>query len=244
MQKQQSLIIGANSGIAKALAAEVLSRSDKGLILVSRDLAIYENTTGPHIHKIEIDNYHVDEIKRAVRKIQKVSNLPITQVFICQGLLHSDTIKPEKRLEDIDTASFQQIVTVNALTPLLWLQQLVSTLTGAHNCKVVVFSARVGSINDNQLGGWYSYRASKAALNMMLKNAAIELARRAKNIKIISFHPGTTDTELSKPFHANVPAGKLFTPKFVAQQLFTILANTEIDGTLSFLDWQGKSIEW
>ena len=127
---------------------------------------------------------------------------------------------------------------------MLWIQQLTPLLTGNSACKVVVFSARVGSISDNRLGGWYTYRASKAALNMMLKTAAIELARRAKNIKIIAFHPGTTDTPLSKPFQNNVPADKLFTSEFVAKQLLTIVDNTDIDGKASYLDWQGKAINW
>ena len=93
-------------------------------------------------------------------------------------------------------------------------------------------------------GGWYSYRSSKAALNMMLKTAAIELARRAKNIKIIAFHPGTTDTPLSRPFQENVSAGKFFTCGFVAKRLLSIIEHIAIDGTVSYLDWQGNSIDW
>ena len=108
----------------------------------------------------------------------------------------------------------------------------------------MLFSARVGSISDNRLGGWYSYRASKAALNMMIKTAAIELARRAKNIKLIAFHPGTTDTPLSKPFQKNVPENKLFSAEFVAKQLLDIVENTPIDQSPSYLDWQGETINW
>ena len=107
-----------------------------------------------------------------------------------------------------------------------------------------MFSARVGSIEDNRLGGWYSYRASKAALNMMLKSTAIEFARRSKNIKLIAFHPGTTDTTLSEPFQKNVPVGKLFQPSFVAQQLLSILEDVSVDGRASFLDWKGNDIDW
>ena len=110
--------------------------------------------------------------------------------------------------------------------------------------KIIVFSARVGSISENRLGGWYSYRASKAALNMMIKTDAIELARRNKNIKLIAFHPGTTDTPLSKPFQNNVPANKLFTCEFVAKQLLSIVDECELDQSASFLDWQGESINW
>ena len=112
------------------------------------------------------------------------------------------------------------------------------------NCQLIIFSARVGSIKDNHAGGWYSYRASKAALNMLLKTTAIEYARRAKQVKLIAFHPVTTDTPLSRPYSANVPEDKLFSPDFVADRLFEILKNLPADGELSFVDWQGKSIKW
>ena len=109
---------------------------------------------------------------------------------------------------------------------------------------MVFLSARVGSINDNRMGGWYSYRASKSALNMLLKTAAIEYARRAKNVKLIAFHPGTTDTALSKPYQKNVAKGKLFKPDFVARQLLSLVAKTPVDGTLSFLDWDHQAVDW
>ena len=109
---------------------------------------------------------------------------------------------------------------------------------------MAALSARVGSIGDNHLGGWYAYRSSKAALNMMLRTLSIEYGRRVKNVKIISFHPGTTDTALSKPFQASVPSDKLFTPEFVAGRLYGIMAEAEIDGQLSYLDWDNKAIPW
>lgn len=197
----------------------------------------------PSIQQIKVSDYSENSISEAVNKISNESNCPITRVFICHGVLHTDNIEPEKRLEDLDVESFLHVITSNTLTPLLWIKALTPKITQKNHCKIAVFSARVGSISDNKLGGWYSYRASKAALNMVLKTAAIELARRAKNIKIISFHPGTTDTELSKPFQKNVPDGKLFTCEFVAKQLLSIMENTSINGELSYLDWQGKDID-
>lgn len=93
-------------------------------------------------------------------------------------------------------------------------------------------------------GGWYSYRASKAALNMLIQNAAIEFARRAKNVKLLAFHPGTVDTPLSAPFQRNVPHGKLFTPDYVARQLLDLLTQLPLDGQASYLDYAGKEISW
>ena len=105
-------------------------------------------------------------------------------------------------------------------------------------------SARVGSIGDCAMGGWYSYRASKAALNMLLKTAAIEFSRRAKNIKLIAFHPGTTDSPLSAPFQHSVADDALFTPEFVAERLLSLCDAHAPDGQLSYLDWAGKPIAW
>jgi NAD(P)-dependent dehydrogenase (short-subunit alcohol dehydrogenase family) len=247
MITQQTLIIGANSAIAQAIAIEHSGLSNSEVILVSRGfsdnaLSTYQNL--PNARLISLEDYSANSIELTITEIQADSTLPITNVFVCNGILHSETIQPEKRLEDFDPESFNQVMSANALTPMLWLQKLVPVLTGKLKCNLIVFSARVGSISENQLGGWYSYRASKAALNMMLKTASVELARRAKNIKVIVFHPGTTDTELSKPFQKNVPKGKLFTCEFVAQQLLEIVAKQELDHTASFLDWKGETINW
>lgn len=248
MINQQTLIVGANSNIGKALAAEIQHLSDVGLILISRGVSNEKQPSGEHrisnVKEITVQDYQPETIDLAIKTLTAHSKLPITQVFVCNGILHGQYFQPEKRLEDLDAQAFNQVMTVNALTPMLWIQKLTPILTGKVPCKVVVFSARVGSISDNRLGGWYSYRASKAALNMMLKTAAIELARRAKNIKIIAFHPGTTDTPLSKPFQKNVPANKLFTCEFVAKQLLAIVEKTPVDQTASYLDWQGASINW
>ena len=244
MTIHQTLIIGANSAIAQSIAAQLVDEKESKLYLISRNMDAYKEKIYDNTVKISVENYQAENIDFAVEQIASHHTSPITRVFICLGVLHSDSFQPEKRLEDLCSSSFQQVMTANALTPMTWIQKLTPVLTGKTSCKITVFSARVGSISDNRLGGWYSYRASKAALNMMLKTAAVELARRAKNIKLISFHPGTTDTPLSKPFQKNVPAGKLFTSDFVAEQLLNIVENTELDGCVSYLDWQGKSINW
>jgi NAD(P)-dependent dehydrogenase (short-subunit alcohol dehydrogenase family) len=245
MMTQQTLIIGANSDIAKAIALKIQEIDTAGLILISRTLNSSDNELiNSRVNRITVQDYQPKSIEQAIKKVALFTQAPITQVFICNGILHSNDIKPEKRLEDFNDESFNEVMAANALTPMLWIKKLIPILTSKTSCKIVVFSARVGSISDNRLGGWYSYRASKAALNMMLKTTAIELARRAKNIKIISFHPGTTDTPLSKPFQNNVPANKLFTCEFVAEQLLDIVKKTAVDQTASYLDWQGESINW
>ncbi|MDP5053448.1 MAG: SDR family NAD(P)-dependent oxidoreductase, partial [Congregibacter sp.] len=141
-------------------------------------------------------------------------------------------------------AAMQEVYRVNCVLPLLWLSVLAPGLRKNPDCRIAVLSARVGSIGDNGLGGWYSYRSAKAALNMGLKSASIEFARRAKGVKLIAFHPGTVATELSAPFQRGVPEGKLFAPDFVAQRLDTLLNAHPADGQVSYLDWAGEPIPW
>jgi NAD(P)-dependent dehydrogenase (short-subunit alcohol dehydrogenase family) len=244
MKNSSTLILGANSDIAKALAHRIVTFTQNQLIVVSRNINFYQQAVFKEINVIELKNYHAEEISIAVDKIKKITEVEITQVFICHGVLHNQHFQPEKRLEDFSEHAFMEVLKANTLTPMLWLKELTPLLTGENDCKITFFSARVGSISDNKLGGWYSYRASKAAMNMLIKSAAVELARRAKNIKLIAFHPGTTDTPLSKPFQKNVPSNKLFTSEFVATRLLDIIENTPSDQTASYLDWQGKSIDW
>ncbi|MDB1124996.1 SDR family NAD(P)-dependent oxidoreductase [Vibrio algarum] len=244
MRTQTTLIVGANSEIAKAIASEVINLAVQQLIIVSRDTEFYKHSKFRDTKVIKVKNYQEKTINSVVKSIGQLNTLNISKVFVCHGLLHNDNIQPEKRLSEFSSDNFVELLTANTVTPMLWLKCLVPLLSGKQACKIVVFSARVGSINDNNLGGWYSYRASKAAVNMLLKSAAVELARSAKNIKLISFHPGTTDSPLSKPFHKNVPVNKLFKSEFVAKQLIDIVQKTPLDGEVSFVDWQGKSIPW
>ncbi|PKF62657.1 short-chain dehydrogenase [Psychromonas sp. psych-6C06] len=244
MEIQTTLIIGANSGIAKALARKMTTHDNQKIVLVSRNLDYYQQTMFASSQQILIENYDEESIKSALQQLHKIQHAPITQVFICLGVLHTATIKPEKALSQFSAKSMMSVMNSNALTPLIWLQHLIPQVASKQAVKITFFSARVGSIRDNKLGGWYSYRASKAALNMLLKSASIELGRSNKNIKLISFHPGTTDTPLSQPFQKNVPAEKLFSTDFVAEQLLQLVEKIEVDGQLSFIDWQGKEIPW
>jgi NAD(P)-dependent dehydrogenase (short-subunit alcohol dehydrogenase family) len=245
MKKPTSLIIGANSEIAKALAQQIVNDAKSNLIVISRDTSFYNKPMFADTITIDVDNYLEEEISATIKSVDSLStSKQITTVFICHGVLHSQSCQPEKRLEDFNADTFNQVVAANTITPMLWLKHLVLILAGESPCKIVFFTARVASITDNKLGGWYSYRSSKTALNMLLKSAAVELKRRAKHIKLVSFHPGTTDSPLSKPFQRNVPQGKLFTSDFVAAQLINITEKTPIDGVLSYVDWQGKAIPW
>ncbi|WP_139708541.1 SDR family NAD(P)-dependent oxidoreductase [Aeromonas allosaccharophila] len=234
------VVIGAGGGIGAALVTHWLATGTTQAIAISRQPAP-AGLSSPDLHWLCCD-YSDEQIADAVARIAELAPRP-HRVVICNGILHQGEIQPEKRLEALNLAAMTHLYQTNALLPLRWISQLLP-LFGREPCTLAVLSARVGSIGDNRAGGWYGYRASKAALNMLLKCAAIELARRAPGVKLLAFHPGTVDTPLSRPFHANVPARNVQSPEQVADHLVQLMNRLQPDGELSFLDWQGKPIEW
>lgn len=234
------VVIGASGGIGAALVTHWLAAGVGPVIAISRQPAPAE-ASSPALHWLCCD-YSDEQMATAVARIAELAPRP-HRVVICNGILHQGEIQPEKRLEAINLDAMTRLYQTNTLLPLRWISQLLP-LFGREPCTLAVLSARVGSIGDNRTGGWYGYRASKAALNMLLKCAAIELARRAPGVKLLAFHPGTVDTQLSRPFHANVPAGNVQSPELVADHLINLMNRLQPDGELSFLDWQGKPIEW
>ena len=242
--KKATLVIGAGSAIAQA-TIEQLVTNDERVIAISRQLA--PQTLLPHLASGNIEWHQTEYHQAAIHHLSAAltENEMFEQIFICNGVLHGADFMPEKKVEAIAIASLQQVFNANTLTPLLWLQALVPALENYQQpCYITILSARIGSISDNALGGWYSYRMSKAALNMAVKTLAIECSRRAKQLKFILFHPGTTDTPLSKPFQRNVRPDKLFTPAFVASQLLSAKDQVALDGEASYLDWQHSTISW
>jgi NAD(P)-dependent dehydrogenase (short-subunit alcohol dehydrogenase family) len=240
-----ALVIGASSSIARATIEGLLrSHADLLVVAVSRSSAPYELDERCHWFKC---SYGDGEIGQTLREIAELPGA-ISKVFICNGLLHSSEIFPEKRVEDIDRESLHAVFEANAVVPMLWVKSLKLLLRGPKPAVICVLSARVGSISDNKKGGWYAYRASKAALNMFLKTSAIEFARVAPRLQFIAFHPGTTDTPLSSPFQANVPADRLFSPNFVANKMIQIvekhISSETGAGEAHFLAWDGSTVSW
>lgn len=235
-----NVVIGASSAIANSLI-EQLTANGEQVIAVSRSMLSHENL---RLTQLQCDNSEAS-IKAVCSHIASHQDIKSLQrVIICNGLLHNEHFAPEKRLEQINQLQLQASFHANSIIPALWMQHLLPALQQSAACHLCCLSARVGSISDNRLGGWYSYRASKAALNMLVKTFAIEYARRAKSVKLVAFHPGTTDTPLSQPFQKNVSPEALFTPAFVAEQLLANLAKLPADQQASYIDWQGKNIDW
>lgn len=162
----------------------------------------------------------------------------------CAGMLHTATHGPEKSISSFDAEHFSRSVEINTLPTLLLGKYAHSALKASPEAVFVTISARVGSISDNRLGGWYSYRASKAALNMVLKCLSIEWGRTAGNIRVAALHPGTTDSRLSKPFQKNVPQGKLFSCEKTARLLLAQIDSLAGKPSGIFIAYDGEEIPW
>ena len=169
---------------------------------------------------------------------------PLRLVICCAGLLHEGSLQPEKRLSQVRREHLQRSFAVNAWGPLLLAQAIEPALPRGEPCHFASLSARVGSIGDNQLGGWYGYRAAKAAQNQLLTTLALEWRRRLPLACVTLLHPGTTATPLSAPFRAGVPAERLFTPERAAAQLLSLLEGQDPGSSGAFLAWDGSSIPW
>ncbi|WP_100658183.1 SDR family NAD(P)-dependent oxidoreductase [Alteromonas flava] len=241
--QQRILIIGGSSGIAQALIEHHLSEPVvERVYVVSRGSQDFFQDSSKLVW-VSCDTGNEAQVKELIAEWQ-AEDVRFNRVISTVGMLHTPDVQPEKKLEDLNIDTFTQVISVNTGINALWLKFAAQLLEQTTRSEWVVFSARVGSINDNQLGGWYSYRASKAALNMLMKTASIEFARRFKKAKLVCYHPGTVDTPLSKPFQANVKPNKLFTPDFTASQLIKHLQSLPDNNNLAYIDWDGKSIPW
>ena len=199
---------------------------------------------GDRLHRIKLDVTDEASIEKAARKTADLApNLDL--LINCAGLLHDGSgLSPEKKVEDLSLSGLERSFRVNAFGPALTAKHFLPLLKHDRRAVFASVSARVGSIEDNRLGGWYAYRASKAAQNQITRTLAIEFSRRARNAIAVALHPGTTDTDLSRPFQANVPEHKLFSPDQAAGYLCDVIASLGPDDNGTFWDWQGKPVPW
>ena len=161
-------------------------------------------------------------------------------LIVASGILHGPGLRPEKRLADVDAASFEQVLAINTIGPALVLRHFAPLMDKSRSL-VGLLSAKVGSIGDNRLGGWYAYRASKAALNMVVKTAAIELARTHKGLALAALHPGTVRTGLSEPFNGQALGRD---PEEAAAQLLSVLDALQPEDSGCFKAYDGESLPW
>ncbi len=238
---QETLVIGASSALAKATINALLIQG-KRVVAVSRsDLSeIHRNNFQVHC---VVSDYSDDSIGITVADFITQERC-FDQVLIFNGLLHNQSISPEKRLEEVQEDQILDYFKTNTIVPALWLKHLKKLLRKQGQVLITILSARVGSIADNRKGGWYGYRASKAALNMFIKSAAIEYRREAKNVSFLVYHPGTADTPLSKPYQGGVPPEQLFSPSYAASRLIEVINQFDESEQLQYRDWRNESINW
>tara|TARA_B100000927_G_C16444618_1_gene461244 strand:+ start:796 stop:1500 length:705 start_codon:yes stop_codon:yes gene_type:complete len=165
-------------------------------------------------------------------------------VINATGRLHSETLNPEKRLQHLDKENLIESFSINSIAPILLAKTIEEFIPKDISFNFATISARVGSIGDNKTGGWYSYRAAKAAQNQLFKSLSIEWARRFPKAVITLLHPGTVNTNLSKPFQRFVPENKLFSPEKASKFLIDIIKNQKPLDSGSFLAWDGSQIPW
>lgn len=168
----------------------------------------------------------------------------VGDLIYAAGLLHDETMFPEKRLDELTADNLTRTFQVNCIGFGLLVQFLASRLRGRQLKRIVAVSAKVGSIGDNRLGGWYAYRCSKAALNMMVKNLSVELPRRYAPIACVALHPGTTRSALSEPFSQSLANLNVHDASETGDNLFNVIQSlTEADNG-RFLSWDGSELPW
>jgi NAD(P)-dependent dehydrogenase (short-subunit alcohol dehydrogenase family) len=234
-------IIGTQGAIGRAFVEALSTLYPDALIHAFSRSPQQDN----HCLNLNVQNHLIDydtetSLEEAV-KLATTDNL-LDMVIVATGILHDTDINPEKSLRDITAEKMSHLFYINTIIPALVAKHFIPKL---HKTKRVIFaalSARVGSISDNHLGGWYSYRASKAALNMIIKNVAIETGRYNTQAIIVGLHPGTVDSPLSKPFQTHVADGKLFTAEFSVAKMLSVLDALEPKQTGLCFAWDGTQI--
>jgi NAD(P)-dependent dehydrogenase (short-subunit alcohol dehydrogenase family) len=232
-----ALIVGGSGGIGAALVARLNADTDVTQLTIWQRAAAGQSSSKSTVVRVDL----LDEptIASAAQSLGEVD-----LVIVATGLLHDDAsgMRPEKTWRTIDADAMRRSFEINTIGPTLIAKYVLPLLPQDRRTVFAVLSARVGSISDNRLGGWYSYRASKAALNQIIRCFAIELALKRPLAICVGLHPGTVDTALSKPFQSSVADGKLFTTDQSAAHLLDVIAALTPVQSGRLFDWAGREI--
>jgi NAD(P)-dependent dehydrogenase (short-subunit alcohol dehydrogenase family) len=236
MQKK-IVIIGASGAIGKAFV-DLYSKID-----TVEDIFSFSKTqlefSSSKVKSFPIDIEDEVSIKSAA---EVIGNQKIDIVIVATGILHNKDFGPEKSIKDLDSDNFLKVLKINTVGPAIIGKYFLPLLTKDQKSVVAFLSARVGSISENKLGGWYSYRASKTALNQVIKNFSIEVSRTNPNAVILGLQPGTVESNLSEPFKKNVAREKLFTPEYSAEMLAKVILDSTQGNSGDLLSWDGETI--
>ena len=234
------LVIGASGGIGKAFVELLLDHDGVETVFAfsrSRSLSLESEK----LVRGHLDFDAPPSIEAAAQMVARHG--PVDLVIVATGLLHDESgLQPEKSLRDLDARRLAQSYATNAIGPILLAKAFLPLLRRDEKSVFAALSARVGSISDNRIGGWYGYRAAKAGLNQLIRTASIEHARRWPQSVIIGLHPGTVNTHLSKPFQKNVPRGGLFSPSQAARQMMSVIDQTSAEDSGKVLTYDGSQV--
>lgn len=244
------LIVGASQGIGLGFVKKLLQDDRIAKVYatsrqpeLASDLIALASEHFERLICLKMDITEELQIVEAVQKIRtQVDKLHL--VVNCVGLLHEETLQPEKSLRQINSENLLRYFQINSIGAVLLAKHLLPLFRHGERNVFATISAKLGSIGDNQLGGWYGYRASKAALNMLMRTAAIEYKRSCPKTLIVTLHPGTTDTQLSRPFQGNVPTEKLFTVERTVTQLLSVIEQLQEGDSGQFFSWDGSRLPW
>lgn len=231
------VIIGVSGGIGSALTELISSDVKNTVFALGRTAGDFRNGS---IKSIEIDFKSEPSLQDAAQSIIRFGGADA--VISTVGLLHSAAVFPEKTLRTLNAEVLAEYFFVNSICTGLALKHFVPVLKKESWAVFASLSARVGSISDNRLGGWYGYRASKAAQNMLIKTASIEVARTHKYASIVGLHPGTVDTSLSEPFTKNRRNLSLFTPEYSALKLWNLIQRLKPEDTGHVFAYDGCKV--
>ncbi|MBC99283.1 MAG: hypothetical protein CME63_16185 [Halobacteriovoraceae bacterium] len=238
------LIVGAGHGIGLSFVTHLSQLYPHAQIFATyrnRDKANpLLNSQLKREHIFNIDPTVDEHIKKLATDL---ADIKLDIIINCVGLLHNkEGLAPEKSLKDFSTDNFLEVMRVNTVvTPLL--AKYFHKKLNPTKSYFVTLSAKVGSIEDNRMGGWYAYRASKSALNMVIKNIAIEFQRKRNNCVVLAIHPGTTKTDLSAPFIERTNY-ILHTPDETAQNIVSLFHKMKVDDSGKFISWNGDELPW
>ncbi|NJL40366.1 MAG: SDR family NAD(P)-dependent oxidoreductase [Leptolyngbyaceae cyanobacterium SM1_4_3] len=245
LPNRSALIVGAGQGIGLEFVRQFL-QGDRTTHL----FATYRNPESEllsindsRLRCLPLDITEDDQIAAIIDKI-KAETAALHTVINCAGVLHDGAMQPEKSLRHLNSEQLVRYFQVNSIGAVLLARHIQPLLKHGDRALLATISAKVGSIGDNQLGGWYGYRASKAALNMFMRTTAIEYRRTCPRAIVVTLHPGTTDTQLSRPFQRSVPPEKLFSCDRTVRQLLAVLDQLQESDSGEFFSWDGSRLPW
>ena len=232
-----AVIVGASGSIGGALIRALAQRAAHAPIFA---LSRSGTSVLPGVRTVPVDLCDEATISAAAARVGEAG--PVGLVIVATGLLHQTDISPEKTVRALDPTAMATVFAVNTIGPALVAKHFVPLLARRERCVFAALSARVGSIGDNRLGGWYAYRASKSALNQILRTLAIEVARGRPQAIVVGLHPGTVTSGLSRPFRPDPTADGVFSPEESAAHLLRVLHGLGADDTGGVFAWDGSSI--